>query len=428
MNFQRIKSTFRKERILLFRDMGGIAMLLVMPLLLILTMAIVQDAPFRDYQDIHLKMIWADEDGKPLGDSLKTMFRKSGRFDLLDSLQGRPITGDEARNLIGSGTYPIGVIVPKGSNAEMLNKTNKIINKIGKASGNPSIIPVRSDNDSAAVVLLFDPAAKATLKMAVQNSLEKMLFKVQLDLLFKKIGLDGDSTNQDVETESGQLLANQVRIESAYSGQSNGIAITSTQHNVPAWIVFALFFLIIPIAGSYIKEKGEGSRIRISMTPGSYIDIILGKVFFYTLFALFQFIFLFFVSGWVLPLAGLPAMPVGPYFWLALIASGVIAFAAISWGLMIGSYFTTYHQAMMFGSISVVLLSALGGIWIPIEVLPAWLQHLALLSPLQWSLSLFQEIFLRRNPGDDFFINMGYLITFGIICLLGASYFHRKER
>ena len=334
MNFQRIKSTFRKERILLFRDMGGIAMLLVMPLLLILTMAIVQDAPFRDYQDIHLKMIWADEDGKPLGDSLKTMFRKSGRFDLLDSLQGRPITGDEARNLIGSGTYPIGVIVPKGSNAEMLNKTNKIINKIGKASGNPSIIPVRSDNDSAAVVLLFDPAAKATLKMAVQNSLEKMLFKVQLDLLFKKIGLDGDSTNQDVETESGQLLANQVRIESAYSGQSNGIAITSTQHNVPAWIVFALFFLIIPIAGSYIKEKGEGSRIRISMTPGSYIDIILGKVFFYTLFALFQFIFLFFVSGWVLPLAGLPAMPVGPYFWLALIASGVIAFAAISWGLM----------------------------------------------------------------------------------------------
>jgi ABC-2 type transport system permease protein len=95
---------------------------------------------------------------------------------------------------------------------------------------------------------------------------------------------------------------------------------------------------------------------------------------------------------------------------------------------MIGSYFTTYHQAMMFGSISVVLLSALGGIWIPIEVLPAWLQHLALLSPLQWSLSLFQEIFLRRNPGDDFFINMGYLITFGIICLLGASYFHRKER
>ncbi len=403
-------------------------MLLVMPLLLILTMAIVQDAPFRDYQDIQLKMIWADEDGKSLGDTLKTMFKKSGRFDLTDSLRGSPVSGDDVRKLVRSGEYPLGVIVSQGSYADMLNKTNKIINKIGKASGNPAIIPVRPDSDSATVVLIFDPSAKTSFKMAVQNSLEKMLFKAQLDLLFKKIGIDGDSTDSGSPAEPEQLLANRVRIESNNLNGTNAIAITSVQHNVPAWIVFAIFFLIIPIAGSFIKEKGEGSRIRIAMTPGSYLDIILGKVFFYTVFALFQFILLFFVSGWLLPLAGLPGMQAGPYFWLAIIASGMIAFAAISWGLLIGSFFNTYHQAMMFGSISVVLLSALGGIWIPIEVLPLWLQRLAMISPMQWSLSLFQDIFLRGVVGNEFLFKMGFLVIFGVICLLGAAYFYKKEK
>lgn len=427
MKLQRIIATFVKERILLLRDWPGLLMLLGMPVLLIITMAVIQDVPFKDYQDVSFKLVWADDDGKALSDSLKALFKDSGQFDLTDTIDGMPVTGRQARRLVTEGRFPVGVVVTKGSYSEMVNKTNKIVNIIGQSSGNPAIIPVRPANDSLKVVLLFDPVAKNTFKMAVQNALEKMLFKVQFDLLFRKIG-PGDDPARPIRIESDELLADKILLENLGRLKKESLVMNSVQHNVPAWIVFAIFFLIIPLSGNYIKEKGEGSRIRVAMTPGRYLDIIIGKVSFYTLFGLFQFSFLLLISKLCLPAFGLPALEFGQQWWAAFVAAGSITFAAISWGIVIGSYFETYHQAMMFSAITIILLSAIGGIWIPIEVLPQWLQQLAMASPLQWSLSLFQDVFLRGIHWKGFALKMGLLTAFGLICLLLAAYFHKRTK
>jgi len=429
LNIKRIISTFWKEKILLLRDPGGLAMLLIMPVLLIVTMAIVQDAPFKDYQDVSFKILWADADHRLLSDSLKSMFNKSPQFELIDSIEGRPLSKLQVYQLVKRGNYSIGIVITKGSYAEILNRTNKILNLIGSAGGQPSIIPVRQEIDSLNVVLLFDPVAKSTFKMAVQNAVEKMLFKVQMDILFSKLGRTPDGVSA-VDSHSGNiqsLLGEKLIVKNLGKVKSSSLVMNSVQHNVPAWIVFAIFFLIIPLSGNYIKEKGEGTRWMIGMTRGSHMDILFGKVLFYTCFGLFQFIFILIISNLILPYVGLPTLEIGWSVFPAMAATLGIAFAAVSLGIMIGTLFNTYHQAMMFGSIAIVILSAIGGIWVPIEVLPPTLQYLAGISPLQWGLHLFQDIFLRGIEWKTYFLEIGLLLIFGMICLLIAFYFHRLQ-
>jgi len=412
----------------LLRDWPGLAMLLGMPMLLIIVMAIIQDVPFKDYQDVRFKILWSDEDNKPLGDSLKSLFLRSDQFEITDRINGKKIEASKARALVTQGDYPVGVVVTRGTYAEMVNKTNKIVNLIGENMGNPAIIPVRNADDSIKVILLFDPVAKNTFRMAVQNALEKMLFKVQFDLLFKKISSRSDTLDERTKIESQEVLANDVILENLGRLKKESLVMNSVQHNVPAWIVFAIFFLIIPLAGNYIKEKNEGSKIRIAMAPGRYLDILTGKVMLYTLFGLFQFLFLLTVSKLLLPLIGLPALDIGSQWWAIILAAGIITFAAISWGILIGSYFNTYHQAMMFGAIVIILLSAIGGIWIPLEVLPPWMQKAAMISPLHWSLSIVQDVFLRGIEWNKFLLKISILLSFGFLCMGLAAYFHKRDK
>jgi ABC-2 type transport system permease protein len=73
----------------------------------------------------------------------------------------------------------------------------------------------------------------------------------------------------------------------------------------------------------------------------------------------------------------------------------VTAFSAISYGMMIGFTATTHDQAASFGTVSVIILSALGGLWVPTFVMPDIMKTIASFSPLNWSLEGYYEILLR---------------------------------
>lgn len=95
-----------------------------------------------------------------------------------------------------------------------------------------------------------------------------------------------------------------------------------------------------------------------------------------------------------------------------------ITFPAITLGILIGNTFSTYHQAMMFGSILIILLSAVGGIWIPVAVLPRWLQLIANISPLHWALELINDTMLRDFGWSAFLPKFVILVGFGLLFLV----------
>jgi len=138
---------------------------------------------------------------------------------------------------------------------------------------------------------------------------------------------------------------------------------------------------------------------------------------------------LMFVMGRsVLPLLGLPALALGQS-WLALILMSVSAsLAAIGYGIIIGKLTDSYQQAGIFGSISVVILAAIGGVWIPAFMMPQAMQTLSKLSPLNWGLSGFYQIFVRDGNWISVLPESAALCLFFILCTSIAIIYDKRKR
>ncbi len=57
----------------------------------------------------------------------------------------------------------------------------------------------------------------------------------------------------------------------------------------------------------------------------------------------------------------------------------------------------THEQASTVGGVSNLLMGAMGGVMVPVFVMPDAMQKLAAFSPMNWGLEAFLEILLRQG-------------------------------
>ena len=74
----------------------------------------------------------------------------------------------------------------------------------------------------------------------------------------------------------------------------------------------------------------------------------------------------------------------------------------------------------MFGSISVVVAAALGGIMVPVYAMPKLMQVVSVVSPLGWGLEAFQDVFVRGGGLIDVLPEVAALLLFFFLALFGA--------
>jgi ABC-2 type transport system permease protein len=137
---------------------------------------------------------------------------------------------------------------------------------------------------------------------------------------------------------------------------------------------------------------------------------------------------MFIMGIYVLPLLGLPALALGRSFPALVMMSLSASLAAIGYGIVIGKMAVSYQQAATFGSISVVILAAIGGVWIPVFVMPQVMQTVSRLSPLNWGLSGFYQIFVRDGNWFSVLPESAALLLFFIICTSVAIIYDRRKR
>jgi ABC-2 type transport system permease protein len=105
------------------------------------------------------------------------------------------------------------------------------------------------------------------------------------------------------------------------------------------------------------------------------------------------------------------------------------ALAAAGYGVMLGTICRTYEQASMFGPVSVVVAAALGGIMVPVYVMPELMQKISNYSPLAWGLNALIDIFVRQGDMGSVLPEILYLLSFFIGTILIAwSVFIRRGR
>jgi ABC-2 type transport system permease protein len=420
-----IIATMHKEWLLLRRDRGGLLMLLVMPAALIIIMALVQDAPFRDYQKVRFDLLLADEDGGALASEIKTGLRQSQNFHLIDSMDGKPVNGAALTKVLQKGTYHVGIIIPKGATAEVANSANIIANTLATQLGTGRL-PERAPRDTVAIRLYFDPVSRPAFRLAIRAALDKYITAASSRLLVMRISRMAGSNSDTTNSKLQKLTAGIGIQESMLNGKDNAVShINSVQHNVPAWAIFGMFFIVVPLSGHIIREREDGSALRVRLIPGAERGVSIGRILFNTLICCVQFVLMCAVGRWLLPYFGLPALTLGAHPFALIPVVLATAVCATAFGYLIGAMFRSYAQALPFSSIAIVILSALGGIWVPVELLPPVLQATAKISPLHWSLQGVQAIILRDGNWSDVMIPVFVLIALAI-ALWGVGLLRRR--
>ncbi len=391
-----------KEWLLIRRDLGGLLVLLVMPALLILIMALVQDAPFRDYQNLKLKVLVADEDHGALGETIRQVFQKSQSAELIDSIDGKELGSIQLKELLQHGNYRLGLIIPRGASAEIANTANRVANSLTASLGGGKL-PERPSRDSLHIRLVFDPVSRPSFRLAVRAAIDKAVSAATTQLLLERISkLSGAA--EDNASQRGLLSALDglsIREEQAGGDEIMMQHINSVQHNVPAWAIFGMFFIVVPLAGQIVREREQGSALRVLLIPGASLNAAIGRILANTMVCCLQFVLMCMVGFWLTPLVGLPALNLGQHPAAIIPVVVTTALCATAYGNLIGSVFSSGVQAVAFGAISIVILSALGGIWVPVELLPSAMQTMAKCSPLHWSLEGVQAVILRQGSWSD---------------------------
>ena len=169
-----------------------------------------------------------------------------------------------------------------------------------------------------------------------------------------------------------------------------GRSLRSVEHIMPGTMVmFTMLILLTSGAVSFVVERESGTLRRQLVVPAGPTAIVAGKVIGRMFVGLIQLTFGL-VTGIVLlelPIDGSVAA-------LAAIMTIWAGFCAVA-GLLVGTYAASENQAVAFGTLGTVVLSALGGCWWPVELAPPWLASVANGLPSGWAMTGFQAVLIR---------------------------------
>ncbi len=419
----KILATVYKEFLLLVRDPGGMALIFIMPLALVIVMALVQDAPFRDYQEIKLEVLFIDEDQDSLSAKVMEAFQASPNVVLV---QKHDTT--EAKKLVQAGKFKAAIVLPKSASADLRRKTKQLITSVFSNFGFPAEID-STQLPAINIKIFFDPAIKSNYKQALSGSVEKIAATVQTEWVLDELQQQLSEGKEEAPKKIAIDVSKIMRVDQRFASENKyqGLMLNSVQHNVPAWTMFAMFFILYPLAGNFIKEREEGSMLRLRLISGSQWPVISGKFGFYFLICLVQFLLMIAVGIYIMPLLGLTKLVLGSNPLGILITACSVAMAATGYGVLIAVYFRTAQQALSFGSVSVVILSAIGGVWVPIYVMPEILQTVSRFSPMSWGLESFNDLFLRQASIRAILPNVLRLIGFALVALAASVVIHKSR-
>jgi ABC-2 type transport system permease protein len=419
----KVLATIHKEYLLLVRDPGGMALIFLMPLVMLIVMALVQDAPFRDYQESKLDVLLVDNDHDSLAFSIRKAFQTAPNLHLVsyeDSVS--------AKSEVAGGRYKAAIILAPGTSASLRLEINYLMKNILANAGLQPVLPDSRSIRQARIQIYFDPAIKVNYRQALASSLEKMIADVQSAWMLTEL-----QSQLAPNRPAGELkkvdLTDLVKVHQQYASQRRNSTelMSSVQHNVPAWAMFAMFLILFPLAGNFIKERQEGSMLRLQLIAGSQMPALVGKFTFYFLVCLFQFLLMMAAGIFLMPLFDLGPLVLGHNLFGTLLAACSVALAATGYGMLIAVYFKTEQQALSFGSTSVIILAALGGVWVPTYVMPEFLQQISRLSPLNWGLESFTNLFLRGASTMTILPEVMKLVGFALITLAVSVWIYRSR-
>lgn len=422
----KLLQAIKKEILLLSRDLGGLITLFIMPIVLVITVTLIQKSSFETLHNDLTNVIWVDNDQDSLSFTMKSEIQQSNIFNLVSNYNKQPITEAIAQQLVKRGEYQFAIIIPQHLTRDLNTKVENNVNKVLAEFAFSDEVVVQ---DSASVVpfkeikLFFDPATQTVYKLGVKDAIDKMVAQIENKTIYKAFQLQLGQGSEAKLFDSEPFLR-----FTEHQLLDSDLKPNAVQHNVPAWTLFAIFFVMVPLSINMVKEKNQGTWIRLLTCPTSSTILIFGKTATYLLISLLQFYTMLLIGKFVFPYMGLPILHLNGQFLLLSFIALASGLAAIGLGILLGTIAKTQEQAAPFGATFVIILAAIGGVWIPVFAMPNFMQFIAKLSPMHWALESFYDVILRQASIVYVLPKILLLLTFFVSTLALAFLYDKKKR
>jgi ABC-2 type transport system permease protein len=367
----------RKELTLLLRDWHALALLFVMPAGFILVMSLALQGRFAADQGVSLSYYLVDQDRSSASMGLAQQLATAKELQR----QERDAPVDTLRDAVRTDKVQFLVVIPRGFGAAL-------------DGGTPLAMQLQSG-----------PGAEPAVSELFTARLQGLLAELYLS---KRLGALG--SNMPDPAGAQQLL----HAESLYTA---GARPSSVQQNVPAWLLFAMFFIAIPLSTTWVQERSQGTYARLrtmGVKPGA---LLAGKLLPYLGITLVQAALMLAVGVWIVPLLGGGVLTLGHAPFALLFITLASGFAAVSYALLVANLVSTAEQATIFTGVANLLMAAVGGIMVPRFVMPPAMQAISLHSPMAWGLEGFLDVFLRDGGIGAVAPWALRLVIFGLACL-----------
>lgn len=319
------------------------------------------------------------------------------------------------------------------SNSQFKDKIIEQFQKIGSApklAGEKVNFKSYIENNSPQVAIKFPNNLADILKGKESSEKIEIYFSHKLDKVYKDfvknqilISLQGitiSQVNRRLERlhQNGEI-EKKISLKELTSSNEiiQEISLTQKipnpiQQTIPAWTLFAMFFIVIPFSNGMIRDRENGTIKRLVCFNVSKSSFLLGKLSAYLFVNLIQFSLMFIIGKTSLPLITGENFELSNISFALIVTTILSSLVATGYALLISTFSKTNEQASAFGSISIVILALLGGVMIPHFVMPDFMQKLSYISPLYWSLSTYLEIFINEAKIIQVIPNLIVLISF----------------
>lgn len=397
-------ATIWKDITILTRDRVGLIFMFAMPIILAIVITATQNSTFELVNNNKINLLLCNRDTGLAARELVNGIEKADMFHISKAEKSMEETALET--LMNKKDALVTLIIP----AEFSHKL-KILADVtaGKALKEFGVNdePVKETFDSLPPIqMLYNPVLQSSFRQSISGALQSVMQMVQTKQILQSLyaGLNNTPMPDSLQQE---FSGSKMQIEEFPVTKSGNNSIpNATQHNIPAWTIFAMFFVVISLGSSIVREKSSGSFLRLKTLPTNFNLALISKQVTYLIVTLLQALVIFLIGIFLFPHIGLPALALPPgisNLFLITVSCGI---CAVSFAICIGIFAQTQEQANGIGAVSVVLLAALGGLLVPTFAMPASFQYLIKISPLHWGLEAYYSLFLEGGGLNHIVLNL----------------------
>lgn len=369
-----------KDLKLVFRDRAALVFMLLTPFLLTLGMGLVTGRFSSNDNSgaLNIPIMIVNLDKDSLGDALVEVFSSEELADLVEPTISQD--AEAARLLVDEDEITAAIIIPEGF-------TQSTIRESGVESEEAQIEfyanPSRPTSAGIVKTILDGFMARVDeMRISGVTSVAQLIISGRVSP--EEANAVGDEMG--ARFENNQVNFNETLITlntSTNETETNEVDLLS--FFAPGMALMFLMYTVSYGGRSILAEKSQGTLPRLLVTPTNSMQILGGKVFGIFLTGAAQMLILIGATSLLFQLQ-----------WGNTIGVIVLVFAAVfgatGWGLLITALARTPAQVGSVGSAVMLIFGIMGGSFLDINNMPAFVQTLSKITPNAWALDGFAEL------------------------------------